>query len=96
MFQANFSTVIFLIDKQKTNGMLFLGAGASKPMNIDDLSGITLKVIESVNPKDTHYNPKDTPKISVSTLEMQHKIIEESNVPRYVKKEITRFFSSFL
>jgi hypothetical protein len=30
--------------------VLFLGAGASRPMNIDDLSGITLKVKESVTP----------------------------------------------
>jgi hypothetical protein len=30
--------------------MLFLGAGASKPMNIDDLPAITLKVKESVSP----------------------------------------------
>jgi hypothetical protein len=30
--------------------MLFLGAGASKPMDIDDLSGVTLKVKESVSP----------------------------------------------
>jgi hypothetical protein len=35
--------------------VLFLGAGASRPMNIDDLAGITLKVKESVSPtlKDT-------------------------------------------
>jgi hypothetical protein len=35
--------------------VLFLGAGASRPMDIDDLSGITLKVKESVSPilKDT-------------------------------------------
>lgn len=31
--------------------MLFLGAGASKPMSIDDLSGVTLKVKESVSPR---------------------------------------------
>ena len=30
--------------------MLFLGAGASKPMDIDDLSGVTLKVKEAVSP----------------------------------------------
>jgi hypothetical protein len=30
--------------------MLFLGAGASKPMGIDDLSGVTSKVKESVSP----------------------------------------------
>jgi hypothetical protein len=35
--------------------VLFLGAGASRPMKIDDLSGITLKVKESASPtlKDT-------------------------------------------
>jgi hypothetical protein len=31
--------------------MLFLGAGASKPMDIDDLSGITSKVEEIVSPR---------------------------------------------
>jgi SIR2-like domain len=31
--------------------MLFLGAGASKPMDIDDLSGITLRVKELVTPR---------------------------------------------
>jgi hypothetical protein len=30
--------------------VLFLGAGASRPMCIDDLSGITLKVKESISP----------------------------------------------
>lgn len=30
--------------------MLFLGAGASRPMIIDDLSGITLKIKKSVSP----------------------------------------------
>jgi hypothetical protein len=64
--------------------MLFLGAGASRPFDIDDLSGITLKVKDSASP---------TLKKTIEQLEEIFK--ENKNIPDNFKLDIEVLLTLF-